>query len=121
MQNRKRALLIEDNVICQKVYNAWLSELSYKINIVSNAIDAYNHIIGQPYDVIITDLGLPDKPGTEVIKTIRCSPLNQNTFILVVSAHVDTQIKQECIQLEANVVLTKPISKSVLYKTILKS
>ncbi|WP_218814250.1 response regulator [Rickettsiella endosymbiont of Dermanyssus gallinae] len=121
MQNRKRALLIEDNVICQKIYDAWLSELSYKINIASNAMEAYNHIINQTYDVIVTDLGLPDKPGLEVIKAIHCSSLNQYTPIIVVSAHVNTQTQQECMQLEADAVLTKPVSKDALHNAILRS
>ena len=109
----KKALLIEDNSICQKIYTAWLSELNREVNIASNAVEAHNHFTTQTYDVIVTDLGLPDKPGIEVIKNIRCSLLNQYTPIIVVSAHVSTQIQQECIQAGANVVLTKPVSKEV--------
>lgn len=114
----EKALLIEDNSICQRIYKAWLSELSYQVNVTSNAAEAYNHFTIQTYDVIMTNLGLPDKPGIEIIKAIRSSLLNQYTLIIVVSAHVNAQIQQECMQSAANVVLGKPMSKEVLHKAI---
>lgn len=85
----KLALLVEDDAINQKVMNFYLSNLGYRADIVDNASSAIEKIQSKTYDLIIVDIGLPDRPGTDVIEAAREYQRNLSTPLLVWSAHIN--------------------------------
>ncbi|MCC5013899.1 MULTISPECIES: response regulator [unclassified Legionella] len=110
-------LIIEDNFICQKIYVAALRDY-YPIELASTAEEATERLAEQTYQCIISDLGLPDRPGIELLPIIRNSTLNQHTPIVVISAHMSEELKQICLQLGANEVCVKPITAVILREII---
>lgn len=100
----KLALLVEDNAINQKVMNFYLSNLGYRADIVGNANSAIEKIQSKTYDLIIIDIGLPDRPGTDVIEAVRQYQLNLATPLLVWSAHINNDEEnaiQDCCLITA--------------------
>jgi CheY-like chemotaxis protein len=112
-------LVIEDNRICQKVYLNILEE-DYSVDMVATAKEALNCVGKKNYQCIISDLGLPDMPGEELLPLIRTSQLNKNTPVIVISAHVDEVLKQRCFASDANQVFQKPIEANLLKELIAK-
>ncbi|STX39614.1 response regulator [Legionella feeleii] len=112
-----QVLIIEDNLICQKIYLAILGN-SYRINLAGTAAEALQCVSKQAYDCIILDLGLPDKPGIDVLSFIRNDALNKDTPIIIISAHMSDDIQQTCLQLGANAIYTKPIDSGLLRSVI---
>ncbi|HHF7346697.1 TPA: response regulator [Legionella feeleii] len=110
-------LIIEDNFICQRIYVAALRDY-YPVELASNAEEALERLAEQAYQCIISDLGLPDRPGIELLPIIRNSTLNQHTPIVVISAHMSEELKQICLQLGADKVCVKPITGGVLREII---
>ncbi|HHF7349906.1 TPA: response regulator [Legionella feeleii] len=110
-------LIIEDNFICQRIYVAALRDY-YPVELASNAEEALERLAEQAYQCIISDLGLPDRPGIELLPIIRNSTLNQHTPIVVISAHMSEELKQICLQLGADKVCVKPITAVVLREII---
>ena len=120
-QSHKRPLLIvEDNLMCQQIYLCILNE-DYSVDLVATVSEALDYLEKQSYHCIILDLGLPDKSGEELLPLIRANPLNNNTPILVISAHVNEEIKQRCVTSGANQVFTKPIEARLLKELLAKS
>ena len=62
-------------------------------------------------DLVILDLGLPDRDGLELIRTVRQKYM---TPIIVLSARTDEMDKIEALDLGANDYITKPFSPSEL-------
>ena len=58
-------LIIEDSFICQKIYLTSLGTI-YHIELVGTVAEALEHLLEKFYQCIISDLGLPDKPGIEL-------------------------------------------------------
>ncbi|MGC1183214.1 response regulator [Legionella sp.] len=102
-------LIIEDNLMCQHIYRAALGGLNYQLELVDTAVQALDSLSQQAYSCIILDLGLPDKEGWELIPIMRANPLNRLTPILVITAHADESLQQQCIALGANEVCIKPV------------
>jgi CheY-like chemotaxis protein len=102
----KLALLVEDDAINQKIMNFFLSKLGYRVDTVTNANLAIEKIQSKTYDLIIVDIGLPDRPGTDVIEAVRQHQLNLATPLLVWSAHINND-DEKYRNLGADAVLEK--------------
>ncbi len=114
----RTVLLVEDNPMVQRVLKAQLASLGYKVTTVNDATGAIQALSHHHYNLIATDLGLPDQPGEVVIQAARISSLNQLTPIIVCTAHADKAKEQECLDLGANAILIKPYSLELLKATI---
>lgn len=114
----KEALLVEDNAGNVKIFSYYLRELGYQVEIARDAKTGIKFIQNKPYTLIVTDLGLPDKPGEEVIKEVCQNELNQSTPLIVCTAHADQKKEQECIGLGADKVLIKGFDMEMFEKVI---
>lgn len=118
MQNNRKALMIEDDLISQKAQNYVLGELGCQ---VINADDGETALkkLDDHYDVIFVDMDLPGLSGPTVIERIRQYEINkQPTPIIVLTTHDSKEMKQQCLAAGANVFLTKPINKNVIQKIL---
>ena len=114
----RSALLVEDDIFCQKVQSYYLKELGYTVEVVGDAKTAINRVEHYVYYLIVLDLGLPDQSGELVIRAIREFVTNQKTPLIVATAHADGPMQQKCIYLGADVVFTKPFNKQTLARAI---
>jgi len=66
-----RLLLVEDDAeLSQSLYQS-LKKEGFAVDIADNGVDAEFMGDEEPYDVVILDLGLPQRPGLEVLKNWR--------------------------------------------------
>lgn len=112
------ALLIEDDIFCQKVQSHCLRELGYTVEIASDAETAISRVEHYAYQLIVLDLGLPDQSGELVIRATREFVINQQTPLIVATAHADAPMQQKCLYLGADVVFIKPFNKQTLARAI---
>ncbi len=66
-----KILVVEDNLINQKVAKCLLESKGYQIEIAPTGQTALELYQTNNYSIILMDLGLPDMPGTEVSRQIR--------------------------------------------------
>lgn len=64
--DRKRLLLVEDNEDAAAALAMCLEEYGYQVQHVATCADALRVGQSQPFDAVVTDLGLPDGSGIEV-------------------------------------------------------
>ena len=63
----------------------------------------------EPFDLVITDLNMPDFDGMDMISQIKDDPLSKDLKIIVVSADADQNIIDICMTMGALAYITKPI------------
>ena len=63
-----RILIVEDEDTLRAQVAARLRKEGYAVDEAANAVDGEHIGIEYPIDAAIVDLGLPDKPGYDVIK-----------------------------------------------------
>lgn len=66
-----RLLLVEDDIELSKNLHQQLKKEGFAVDVADNGLDAEFLGDEEPYDAIILDLGLPQRPGLEVLKNWR--------------------------------------------------
>lgn len=101
-----RLLLVEDNVPLADELVVSLSRQGYAIDWLTDGRDADYQGSSEPYDLIILDLGLPGKPGLEVLRDWRARGLA--TPVLILTARGSWAERIEGLKAGADDYLTKP-------------
>lgn len=77
-----RLLLVEDHVPLADELLASLTRQGYAVDWLADGRDAAYQGASEPYDLIILDLGLPGRPGLEVLREWRAASLAAPVLIL---------------------------------------
>ncbi len=109
--NKYKILVIEDEANICNLLETSLSTNGYQVVSVGSCRDGITMTLSYVPDLVILDLGLPDKDGLEYIKEIRKT---DTTPILVVSARSNENDKVLALDLGANDYITKPFGNAEL-------
>ena len=110
------ALLIEDDPAICKVLDNIMSVNNIEHTIAQNGIEGEKQALNGNFDVIILDLGLPDKDGIDVCKNLRKQQVT--TPILILSAHNEIETKVKAFEIGADDYITKPFNSDELIARI---
>ncbi len=115
MTDELSALVIEDDKYIANFIAVSLKKEGYKVMRAESADEGLFVFASNHPEVVLLDLGLPDKDGLEVIREIRNF---SNTPILVVSARGQEKEKIEALDLGADDYITKPFHMGELLARI---
>lgn len=116
-----RVLLVEDDLLAQKVASIILQEqFAKRLDFALSGKNAIKLAAKYKYDIIFMDLGLPDMSGCDVTKRIRASKgMNKDTVIIALTAHDAGIAKKSSIKAGMNDFLVKPINEQKVLDTIM--
>lgn len=109
--NKYKILVIEDENNISSLVKTVLETNEYQVFLASTCAQGIMMFSSYIPDLVILDLGLPDKDGLEFIKTIRP---DSNTPIIVLSARSLESDKILALDLGANDYITKPFGTGEL-------
>ena len=107
-----RLLLAEDDAELATRLKGFLDRAGYAVDHFDNGVDAEFYGSETPYDAMVLDLGLPQRPGLEVLGNWRRAGLK--TPVLILTARDTWQEKVEGLQAGADDYLTKPFHEQEL-------
>ena len=122
--NELNILYVEDDDTIRAVNESLFGELFLRVDIAVDGVDGLRKYINykkerdEYYDLVITDINMPNKDGLELIRDI--NELNFNQPIIVISAHSDSKNLMSFIQLGVDGFILKPIDESNLINTLYK-
>lgn len=105
--NKYKILLVEDDDNIRNFVNTTLESDGYYTIVAKKCSEAITMFYSYTPDLVILDLGLPDRDGMEFIKDVR---KNNITPIIVLSARTDDSDKVLALDSGANDYVTKPFS-----------
>ena len=111
MNNKYKILIIEDESNICSFVQAILEMNGYQVFTASTCAQGVMMFSSHIPDLVILDLGLPDKDGMEFIKIVRYI---SQTPIIVLSARTTENDKVEALDLGANDYITKPFGTAEL-------
>lgn len=101
-----KVLIIEDEIINQKIAKSFLEILNYEVEIAATAEQA-PAMLNDSYDAILTDIGLPDGDGRSITRSIRQK--SKHIPIIAASAFVKSEIEASYLAAGINKLISKPI------------
>lgn len=101
-----RLLLVEDHVPLADELIASLGRQGYAVDWLADGRDAARQGAVEPYDMVILDLGLPGKPGLEVLEEWRAAGLSMP--VLVLTARGSWSERIEGLKAGADDYMSKP-------------
>ncbi|TXI44728.1 response regulator transcription factor [Methylophilus sp.] len=101
-----RLLLVEDDVVLGAQTQQALKAAGYACDWLQEGVEASIQGTLEPYDLAILDLGLPGKPGLEVLAEWRIQPISMP--VIVLTARSSWQEKVEAFNQGADDYVTKP-------------
>lgn len=115
MTNERGAILIveDDPSVCDAL-TIVLADAGYLVASAPTAAGGLEKANAQSFDVIITDIRLPDRSGLEVVRETHTK--DPTCVIIAITAYSSPQLIDESLRFGARVLLSKPFSPSeILY------
>jgi len=103
----KRILVVDDEPQITRMLRASLQSSGYEVLIANNGTQAYERLIADRPDLVITDLAMPEMNGIELTQAIRGV---SQIPIIVLSVRDSDQMKVLALDEGADDYLTKPFS-----------
>jgi len=102
-----KVLLVDDDGAVRAMVNEGLQRKGFEVVTASSVTEALSYIATKSFDVLITDLHMPDPgDGFTVVSAMRHS--QPNALTMLVSGYPDVQSAMAAILLEADEVVVKP-------------
>lgn len=110
-------LLVEDNLINQKLAIRVLKKLGYQPDLAEHGKEALEKAGKKDYDVILMDILMPEMDGIETTRQIRKTAMKQ-PHIIAMTANAFPEDKEACFTAGMNDYLTKPFQLTSLVEAL---
>jgi len=117
-----RILLVEDNIVNQKVTMRILEKMGYRADLASNGNEAIKAILRQSYDLVLMDVQMPEMDGYEATDHIRKHiGSDSSPWIIALTANAIRGDREKCLNAGMNDYIGKPVRPEVLQAAIERS
>ena len=114
-----KVLVVEDSPVMRGLIGSLVDEIEdIEVVEVENGLEALRVLPKESFDLIITDINMPNINGLELLSFIRNNPQHVNTPVLVVTTEGAERDREKGIALGATAYLCKPFENSVLIETV---
>jgi len=114
--NPLHVLVVDDEPPIRKLLRAGLGTQDYKVSDVENARQAYDQLQIEKPDLIILDLGLPDRNGLDLLRQLRNEGVD--VPVIVLSSRTDEKGIVQALEIGADDYVTKPFGMNELIARI---
>lgn len=120
MPKKIRVLLVEDNDDSREMLKILLEQYGIETVAVDSAAEAFDVITHNPPDILISDVGLPDEDGYELIKKIRQLPPEKGGRIpaIALTGYVSLQDRAYALEVGYQEHLAKPLETDKLLELL---
>lgn len=116
----KSILIVEDSPTMRSMLVATLEELEpeVKISEAANGFEALRILPRESFDLVITDINMPDINGLELVSFVRGGEHQYATPIMIVSTEGSERDRQRGLELGADAYLVKPFDPAELLEVV---
>ncbi len=114
--NRGKVLVIDDESIVRTSCKRILSPDGYEVRLASNAFEGIKMLEQEQFDLVLTDLKMPDMDGISVLETIKQRWPQTQVIVITGYQTVDTAVK--AIKLGAFDYIEKPFTPDALASAV---
>ncbi len=116
---KNQILIVEDEASQRDVLGDILDEAGFKVTAVGRATDALAALRAGPYNLLITDLRMPEMDGIELLT--QAKRLQPELEVVVMTAYATVETAVHAMKLGATDYLAKPFDKDMLLVVVGKA
>jgi len=109
---RKKVLLVENDSNDQSTISEILVESGHHVSIAGDGLSAFEKIVRDHYDLVITELNLPQMNGIDLLKRIK--EVNESIPVILISANARVKEAVEAMKLGAYDFILKPLTVEII-------
>lgn len=116
----KTALIVDDSPTMRTIIKSILTEMDFQCFTAQDGEKALKMAGNKVFDIIITDINMPNMNGLEMIEAFREIKSSAYTPILIVSTESNDDLKNQARKLNASGWIVKPFVQSTLVNAVSK-
>jgi len=115
-----KILIADDQLVMRNMFKVILQDEGHELTLAVNGADAYDKARANQYDLVLSDLYMPELDGIELTQKLRALSKYNGVPILIISTEKSADKKQKGREVGANGWIIKPITKDRLLPAIHK-
>ncbi len=113
-----RILVVDDEVINQKIIGSILKANGYDVDIASDGVIALMQIAKEKFDLILSDISMPNLDGYQMLEYMKAHSIDIPVVFL--SGHTGSEYVAKGLSMGATEYIKKPVDPKVLLELIEK-
>lgn len=109
-------LIVEDDLTFSTMLKTWLGKKGFDVETASTSARARKILLSKEFDLVISDLRLPDQDGINLLSWLR--EQKKNIPFIIMTGYAKIQSAVQCMKLGATDYISKPIQPDELLKKI---
>lgn len=111
MAPKKQVLIIDDMEANRNSIKTFLIFLHYEATLAADGIEAKKILETAHFDLIVSDIEMPNMNGFEVLAFVKKSATHKDTPVLMLSTLDTPEVLERCQKLGAGSYIVKPFTK----------
>lgn len=116
--NSKRLLIVEDNLVNQRLALRFTEKLGYSSDLAVNGREAVDMVLSKEYSLVLMDCQMPVMDGFAATEEIRKREVGRQTPIIAVTARAMKEDEQRCLEAGMDAFIPKPLDLTKLASAI---
>ena len=117
--NKKKILIVDDELLILRIISDILSKEGYEVKTAINYFNASQLLDGEKFDVVITDIRMPEKSGIDLLTHVR--EINSDIPVILMTGFATLETAVEAVKQGAFDYLTKPLDFNKLKRIVSQS
>ncbi|HYO91547.1 MAG TPA: response regulator [Pyrinomonadaceae bacterium] len=113
-----RVLVVDDAPDVLEMFSMMLKLSGYDVEVAASAAEALEHARSMQFDVIVSDIGMPEMNGYELAKRLRQMPDYSHVPMIAVTGYAMYKDKSQALDSGFNAHLSKPVNPTTLLDLI---
>jgi two-component system chemotaxis response regulator CheY len=114
----KKILVVDDSAVIRQVEETVLAKAGYEVASANGGREAIAKMEAATFNLILTDLNMPDLDGVALIKQVRASTKHRLTPVVMITTESKDSKKQEGRSAGATAWMVKPFTPDQLLSVV---
>ncbi|HIB36633.1 sigma-54 dependent transcriptional regulator [Mesonia sp.] len=111
-----KILIVEDDVAFCQMLETFLTKKNYQVNVSHTGNDALAKIKNNSYQIVLTDVRLPDKDGNEILQFLKEN--HPATKVILMTGYAEVNLAVDAIKTGAFDYISKPINPEKMLQVV---
>jgi CheY-like chemotaxis protein len=117
---RLRILVVEDNIVNQKVAQRLLEKNGFTVEVVNDGKEAVKVLKNARYDLVLMDIQMPEMDGLEATVKIRQIEKRKgnHTPVVALTANNSEAMRERCFEVGMDGFIAKPLEMNTFWEVV---